>query len=373
MCCQIGDFVRIAQVAPLYESVPPKLYGGTERVVSELTEELVRRGHEVTLFASGDSMTGARLVPCCAEALRLNPRCVDQLAHHMVMLERVMQEKDDFDIIHFHVDYLHFPLSRREQVVNISTLHGRLDLPDLVPLYRTYREMPVISISNAQRRPLPWLNWEGTVYHGMSRDRYSFYPDGGDYLAFLGRTSPEKGLDRAIEIAKQTGMPLKIAAKVDKADADYFESVIKPLLDTSLVEFIGEIGYPEKNEFLGNAAGLLFPIDWPEPFGLVMIEAMACGTPIVAFNNGSVPEIMRDEVTGFVVDDVAKGVRAVHNLSSIDRRGVRNHFEECFSVDRMAEDYLQIYKRMVEGDDESSALTDGVLSWMKLESPSSTT
>jgi glycosyltransferase involved in cell wall biosynthesis len=342
-------------------------------VVSELTEELVRRGHEVTLFASGDSMTSARLVPCCSEALRLNPACIDQMAHHMVMLEHVMNQKDNFDIIHFHVDYLHFPLSRREQVVNVSTLHGRLDLPDLVPIYRTFREMPVISISNSQRRPLPWLNWEGTVYHGMSRDRYSFYPKGGDYLAFLGRTSPEKGLDRAIEIAKRTGMPLKIAAKIDKADTEYFEAVIKPMLDTSLVEFIGEIGYPEKNDLLGNAAGLLFPINWPEPFGLVMIEAMACGTPIVAFNNGSVPEIMRHKVTGFVVEDMANAVRGVHNLSSIDRSGVRSHFEECFSVERMAEDYLEIYKRLVHGDEESSALRDGVLSWMKLESPSSTT
>jgi glycosyltransferase involved in cell wall biosynthesis len=365
--------VRIAQVAPLYESVPPKMYGGTERVVSELTEELVRRGHDVTLFASGDSMTSARLVACCPEALRLNPSCVDQLAHHVVMLEEVMKEKENFDIIHFHVDYLHFSLSRREQVVNISTLHGRLDLPDLIPLYQQFREMPVISISNAQRKPLPWLNWEATVYHGMARNRYSFYPEGGDYLAFLGRTSPEKGLDRAIEIAKRTEMPLKIAAKIDKADADYFEAVIKPLLNTSLIEFIGEIGYPEKNDFLGNATGLLFPINWPEPFGLVMIEAMACGTPIIAFNNGSVPEIMRNDVTGFVVNDMAKAVQGVHNLSSIDRRGVRSHFEECFSVERMAEDYLQIYKRLVRGGDGSSALRDGVLSWMKLESPSSTT
>jgi glycosyltransferase involved in cell wall biosynthesis len=365
--------VRIAQVAPLYESVPPKRYGGTERVVSELTEELVRQGHEVTLFASGDSMTSARLIPCCSEALRLNAVCIDQLAHHVVMIEQVMSQKDEFDIIHFHVDYLHFPFSRREQVANVSTLHGRLDLPDLVPIYQTFRDMPVISISNAQRKPLPWLNWQDTVYHGMSADRYRLYPQGGDYLAFLGRTSPEKGLDRAIEIAKRTGMPLKIAAKIDKADADYFEAVIKPLLNTSLIEFIGEIGYPEKNEFLGNAAGLLFPIDWPEPFGLVMIEAMACGTPIIAFNNGSVPEIMRHRVTGFVVSSIDNAVRGVHNLASIDRRAVRGYFEECFTVERMARDYLQIYKRLAHGDEQPSALRDGVLSWMKLESPSSTT
>jgi glycosyltransferase involved in cell wall biosynthesis len=365
--------MRIAQVAPLYESVPPKNYGGTERVVSVLTEELVRAGHEVTLFASGDSMTSARLVAGCPEALRLNPNCIDQSAHHVVMLERVMKEKDNFDIIHFHVDYSHFPLSRREQVLNVSTLHGRLDIPDLVPVYQSFGEMPVVSISNAQRRPLPWLNWQGTVYHGMPENRYRFHSEGGDYLAFLGRVSPEKGLDRAIEIAKQTGIKLKIAAKVDKADTEYFESVIKPLLDSPLVEFIGEIGFPEKNDFLGKAAALLFPIDWPEPFGLVMIESMASGTPIVAYNHGSVPEIMQDGVTGFVVDSIDGAVQAVRNLSSIDRRGVRCHFERYFTAAHMAEAYLEIYRRLLKGETAPLGLSDGVLSWMKLESPSSTT
>ena len=365
--------MRIAQVAPLYESVPPQKYGGTERVVSVLTEELVRCGHDVTLFASGDSMTSAQLVAACPEALRLSKTCVDQFAHHVVMLEQVMKEKDRFDLIHFHVDYQHFPLSRREQVVSLSTLHGRLDLPDLVPVYQTFREMPVVSISDAQRRPLPWLNWQGTVHHGMPENRYEFHDRGGDYLAFLGRISPEKGLDRAIEIATRVGMPLKIAAKVDRADADYFSSVIKPLLNNSLVEFIGEIGFPEKNDFLGNAAALLFPIDWPEPFGLVMIEAMACGTPIIAFNSGSVPEVMEHGITGFVVDSIDAAVRAVRDLGLVDRSKVRNSFEQRFTAGRMAEGYLGIYKRLVKRESDPLALTDGVLSWMKLESPSSTT
>jgi len=368
-----GKRLRIAQVAPLYESVPPKQYGGTERVVSVLTEELVRLGHDVTLFASGDSMTSARLVPVCPESLRTSSQCIDQLAHHMVMIEQVMQAKKNFDLIHFHIDYLHFPLSRREQVVSLSTLHGRLDLPDLVPIYQVFRDMPVVSISDAQRTPLPWINWQGTVHHGLPERRYSFYPKGNGYLAFLGRTSPEKGLDRAIEIAMRAHMPLKIAAKVDKVDAEYFNSVIKPLLDNPLVEFLGEIGYPEKNEFLGNAAAVLFPIDWPEPFGLVMIEAMACGTPVIAFNRGSVPEVMNDGVSGFVVSDVEGAVRAVQNLSSISRRAVRRHFEEHFTGARMAEDYLGIYHRLVAREPEDLAVSNGVLSWMKLESPSNTT
>jgi glycosyltransferase involved in cell wall biosynthesis len=365
--------MRIAQVAPLYESVPPKQYGGTERVVSVLTEELVRRGHDVTLFASGDSMTSARLVTGSPEALRLSATCIDQLAHHVVMLEQVMKEKNEFDIIHFHVDYLHFPLTRREQILGLSTLHGRLDIPDLVPVYQTFPEMPVVSISDAQRKPLPWLNWQGTVYHGMPENRYTFNPTSGEYLAFLGRVSPEKRLDRAIEIAKRSGMPLKVAAKIDKADAEYFSSVIQPMLDNSLIEFIGEIGYPEKNEFLGNASALLFPIDWPEPFGLVMIEAMACGTPVIAFDCGSVPEVMENGVSGFVVNDVDCAVRAVHNITSLDRRHVRNCFETRFTAAKMAEAYLAIYERMLQRDSEPPTLSDGVLSWMKLESRSSTT
>src|SRR5574338_112198 len=286
--------MRIAQVAPLYESVPPKYYGGTERVVSYLTEELVRQGHDVTLFASGDSETSARLVATCQRSLRLDKDCQNQMAHHFVMLERVLKHADEFDIIHFHVDYLHFPLSRREAITQVTTLHGRLDIPDLIPLYQEFRDMPVISISNGQREPLPWANWQATVYHGLPPDLYRFRAEPVRYLAFLGLISPEKRVDRAIEIAKQVGMPLKIAAKIDRADKDYFDSVIAPMLNDPLVEFIGEIGDMEKGEFLGNAYALLFPIDWPEPFGLVMIEAMACGTPIIAFEQGAVPEVMED-------------------------------------------------------------------------------
>lgn len=365
--------MRIAQVAPLYESVPPKLYGGTERVVSWLTEELVRLGHDVTLFASGDSVTEARLVPVCAEALRLSPTCIDQVAHHILMVEQVFAEKDNFDLIHFHVDYLHFPLSRRETAPHISTLHGRLDIPDLVPLYREFREVPVISISDAQRAPLPWVNWQGTVYHGLPESEYSLGDGKGKYLAFLGRISPEKGVNRAIEIAKRAGIPLKIAAKIDRGDMEYFQTVIKPLLKHPLVEFIGEIGYPEKNDFLGNAMALLFPICWPEPFGLVMIEAMACGTPVIAYPNGSVPEIMEDGVTGFVVPDVASASKAVHQLHTLDRKICRQRFEERFSAARMAQDYLAIYEKLSCSEPEALELNHGELSWIKLASPSSTT
>jgi glycosyltransferase involved in cell wall biosynthesis len=365
--------MRIAQVAPLYESVPPTLYGGTERVVSFLTEELVRQGHDVTLFASGDSLTSARLVPVCPQSLRLDKNCWDQLAHHVLMLEQVFREKDNFDIIHFHIDYLHFPLSRREQVANVTTLHGRLDIPDLQPLYRIFSDMPVISISDAQRQPLSWINWQGTIHHGLPLERYPFRSSGGEYLAFLGRVSPEKGVDQAIEIAKRSGMPLKIAAKVDRADQEYYETVIKPLLQHPLVEFLGEIGYPHKSEFLGRAAALLFPINWPEPFGLAMIEAMACGTPVIAYPCGSVPEIMEDGVTGFVVRDAESAVRAVQRVSEIDRAGCRRRVEERFSVERMASEYLALYERRIGGEPEPLTLTDGGLSrWMR-QTPSNTT
>src|SRR5216684_3165395 len=262
--------MRIAQVAPLYESVPPRLYGGTERVVSWLTEELVSLGHDVTLFASGDSVTNARLVPVCKRALRLDSDCIDPLPHHVLMLEQVFRQAREFDLIHFHTDYVHFPLSRREQTPSVSTLHGRLDLPDLVPIYENFREVPLVSISNRQRQPFPWVNWQGTVHHGLPRTAFAFVDGNSGYLAFLGRISPEKGVDQAIE------------------------RVIKPLLDHPLVEFIGEIGSAEKNAFLGNAAALLFPINWPEPFGLVMIEALACGTPVKSYPFGSVPEIIAD-------------------------------------------------------------------------------
>ena len=284
-------------------------------------------GHDVTLFASGDSVTNARLVAISDQALRLDPKCEDQLAHHVLMLERVFSEKRNFDIIHFHIDYLHFPLSRREKVVNVTTLHGRLDIPDLQPLYQVFPEMPVVSISDSQREPLPNINWQGTVYHGMPRDRYPVFEGTGKYLAFLGRISPEKGLDQAIEITKRAGMPLKIAAKIDKADQKYFDDVIKPLLDNHLVEYVGEIGYPEKFDFLGNAAALLFPIDWPEPFGLVMIEAMACGTPVIAYPYGSVPEIMKEGVSGFIVPDAQSAAAAIKNVDKIDRKKCREYFE----------------------------------------------
>jgi len=365
--------MRIAQVAPLYESVPPKTYGGTERVVSWLTEELVRLGHDVTLFASGDSMTTARLVPCSPESLRLATDCIDQMAHHFVQLEKVQQEKDEFDLIHFHTDYMHFPISSRERYVNVTTLHGRLDIPDLVPLYETYPQLPVISISDSQREPLPNLNWHGTVYHGFPPETYKLYSKPGRYLAFLGLTSPEKGLDKAIEIAKRLGMPLKIAAKIDKADQEYFETCIKPLLDSEDIEFLGEIGYPEKNQFLGEATALLFPICWPEPFGIVMIEAMACGTPVIAYPLGSVPEVMKDGVSGYVVPDLDSAVEAVRHVDRLDRKKIRKYFEQRFTAAHMTQDYLRIYDRMVSPKKAPLTVANGVLNWMKLTSPSSTT
>ena len=365
--------MRIAQVAPLYESVPPRLYGGTERVVSWLTEELVRQGHDVTLFASGDSLTNARLLPVCSRALRLDSRCIDPLAHHINLLERVSQYKDEFDIIHFHIDYLHFCMSRREGLRQLTTLHGRLDIPDLVPLYREFYEMPVVSISDAQRAPLPWLNWHGTVHHGVPDGTFQPTSETGKYLAFLGRVSPEKGLDAAIEIALRTQMPLKIAAKVDRADQEYYENQIKPLLNNELIEFIGEISDSEKNEFLGNAIAFLFPINWSEPFGIVLIEALACGVPVVAYPRGSVPEIIEDGVSGVLVNGVSEAVEALKNISAIDRKKCRQAFELRFSAKRMAQDYLDIYQRIAKPEPDAIALTEGDLRWMKLEPPSSTT
>ena len=339
--------LRVAQVAPLYESVPPKHYGGTERIVSYLTEELVAQGHDVTLFASGDSETSARLVAPCPRSLRLDRNCIDQLAHHVVLLERVMQQSDEFDIIHFHVDYLHFPLSRRASYKHVTTMHGRLDIPDLVPLYREFPEVPLVSISDAQREPLPWVNWQATVYHGLPRDLYRFHGGPGSYLACLGRISPEKGVDRAIAIAKQVGIPLRIAAKVDKADQEYFDSAIEPLLHDPLVEYIGEIGDDHKDEFLGNAQALLFPIDWPEPFGIVMIEAMACGTPVIAYSSGSVPEVMEQGRTGFVVRELDDAVEAVRRVPQLSRARCREVFEERFTAARMAHDYLEVYAQII--------------------------
>ncbi len=365
--------MRIAQVAPLYESVPPRYYGGTERVVSWLTEKLVSLGHDVTLFASADSVTNARLLPACKKALRLHAECIDPVAHHVSMIEKAFAQSEEFDIIHFHVDYLHFSRSRRERIPSLTTLHGRLDISDLVPLYREFRDVPVVSISDSQRKPLPWVNWVGTVHHGMPTNALPFYEEPGRYLAFLGRVSPEKGLDQAIRIAMQAGMPLKIAAKIDRADSEYFRRKIKPLLQHPLVEFIGEIGNAEKGKFLGEAAALLFPIDWPEPFGLVMIEAMACGTPVIAYPRGSVREVIRDGVNGYIVQDTDEAVRAVDRVAQLDRTQCRQYFELNFSDDRMAEQYVNIYQELIQPGSPSIGVEKGVLNWMEVESPTPST
>ena len=352
--------MRIAQVAPLYECVPPKLYGGTERIVSYLTEELVRHGHEVTLFASGDSLTNARLIPISPKALRLDSQCIDSLAHHVRMLEEVVAHQNEFDLIHFHIDYLHFPLTRMMGWTTLTTLHGRLDIPDLAPLFREFKEMPVSSISNAQREPLSWLNWQGTAYHGLPKNQYEFSPRAEGYLAFLGRTSPEKGLDEAVAIARRVGMPLKIGAKVDNADLEYFEQHVKPLIQDSDIEFLREIGFPEKNQLLGGADALLFPIRWPEPFGIVMIEAMACGTPIIAYPQGSVPEVLEDGISGLVASDVESASRAVLEVSKVDRTICRHRFEERFTSDEMCAQYLKMYQALLRQEGETVAETSGV-------------
>ncbi|HEX2240606.1 MAG TPA: glycosyltransferase family 4 protein [Actinomycetota bacterium] len=339
--------MRIAQVAPLAEAVPPKLYGGTERVVSWLTEELVAQGHDVTLFASGDSRTSAKLVACAPQGLRLLG-ISDFTASHLVMLDQVRRRADEFDIIHLHIDVLPFPLFRDLSHKCLVTLHGRLDLPDFRPIYEAFPSMPLVSISNAQRAPLPaHMNWLATVHHGLDPDAYQFYESGGDYLAFLGRISPEKRPDRAIEIAKKAGMPLRIAAKVDPVDEQYFRTKVAPLLDDPLIEFVGEVGGGDKRAFLGNARALLFPIDWPEPFGLVMIEAMAVGTPVIAWRNGSVPEVVSDGVSGAIVESIDDAVRAVSTPGAFSRKAVRQCFEARFTAKRMAADYLAAYKELL--------------------------
>jgi glycosyltransferase involved in cell wall biosynthesis len=342
--------MRIAQVAPLYERVPPVYYGGTERIVSYLTEELINQGHELTLFASGDSLTKARLIAACDRSLRLNPDCIDQLAYHFLQLEQVFQQALSFDIIHFHNDYLHYPFSKRLDMPSVTTLHGRIDLLDLVPLYREFTDVPVVSISNNQRSPLPWINWQGTVYHGLPQDLYELKKNQGTYLAFLGRIAREKRVDRAIEIAKRANMTLKIAAKVDPSDQDYMEREIRPLLDHPVIDFIGEIGEDEKSEFLGNAYALLFPIDWVEPFGLVLIESMACGTPVIAFWQGSVPEVIDHGKTGFIVKNIDQAVDALEQVQHFNRERCREIFEERFSAKRMAADYVKIYERLIESN-----------------------
>ncbi|MDR7542892.1 MAG: glycosyltransferase family 4 protein [Armatimonadota bacterium] len=340
--------MRIAQVAPLFESVPPRLYGGTERVVWSLTEALVRRGHDVTLFASGDSATSARLVPCCEQGLRLAGQITDAHAFTTIQLGMVYSRADEFDIIHNHIDYASFPMARLVQTPTLTTLHGRLDLPAMRRISQFFRDLPLVSVSRAQRTPLRTANWIATIYHGIPLEHYRLRPRPGQYLAFLGRISPEKRLDRAIEIARATDLPLKVAAKIDPADQDYYRHAIKPLLDHPLVEYAGEIDEREKDRFLGEAYAYLFPIDWPEPFGLTMIEAMATGTPVIAMACGSVPEIVEPGLTGFVCRSLDEMIAAVRRVPEIDRRVCRRRVEERFGAERMAADYEAVYERLRE-------------------------
>jgi glycosyltransferase involved in cell wall biosynthesis len=340
--------MRIAQIAPLIECVPPRLYGGAERIVSYLTEALVTQGHDVTLFASGQSISAAKLVPCCVQALRLNLSVRDPIPYYMLMLDKVRKMASQFDVFHFHIDQFHFPIFHEPAFRTVTTLHGRQDLPDLKHLYDGFPDMPLVSISDAQRGPIPDANFAGTVYHGLPTDLLTptLHARGG-YLAFLGRISPEKRVDRAIEIARTVGLPLKIAAKVDRVDEDYFKTEIKPLLSLPGIDYIGEIDERTKNKFLGDAQALLFPIDWPEPFGLVMIEAMACGTPVLAFRHGSVPEVIDDGVTGYVVKSVDEACLRMGCLLGLDRGRVRRRFEERFAASRMARDYVGIYQSLL--------------------------
>jgi glycosyltransferase involved in cell wall biosynthesis len=342
--------MRIAQVSPLMESVPPKAYGGTERVVSYLTEELVKAGEEVTLFASGDSRTKARLIPCCDKALRIDGSVLP-LAHHVAQVDQVFRRADEFDIIHFHIDYLHYPIARRHRVRTLTTLHNRQDIPDLDALVEPFADLPLVSISQSQRKQRPEQNWVATIHHGQPEDLYPFNPEPEDYLAFVGRIAPEKRVDRAIEIARAVNMKLRIAAKVDAADQAYFDAVIKPMLDRPNIEFIGEINDLQKRDFLGKARAMLFPIDWPEPFGLVMIVSFSCGTPVVAFKCGSVPEVMVDGVTGYVVQSLDEAIEATRNAIHLDRQACRKIFEERYTARRMAAEYLRLYCR-ITGRDE---------------------
>ena len=338
--------MRVALVSPLHESVPPRLYGGTERVVAYLADELVALGHEVTLYATGDSHTRARLRPMTPRGLRLDPEVHDPQAHHVAMVARVAEDADAFDVVHFHLDYVHFPVVRSAHLRALTTQHGRLDIPDLQPLFDEFGDMALASISDAQRRPLACAHWVGTVHHGLPPGSLAPGDGSGGYLAFLGRVSPEKGLDRAIRIARRAGLPLRIAAKIEKLDQPYYETVIRPMLDEPGIEFVGEIRQAEKAGFLGNAVALLFPIAWPEPFGLVQIEAMACGTPVVAFRHGSVPEIVEPGVTGAIVDDEDAAVDAIAAVVALDRGRIRSRFEERFSAERMARDYVSLYESL---------------------------
>jgi glycosyltransferase involved in cell wall biosynthesis len=340
--------MHIAQIAPLTEAVPPKLYGGTERIVSWLTEELIALGHEVTLFASGDSVTSARLEAIWPRALRLDGSVRDPNALHMVLIEKVYQRAGDFDFLHCHLDYYPFSLLSRQQTPFVTTLHGRLDLPEHQPVFDTFSSIPLVSISNSQRRPVPQANWVRTVHHGLPINLLTPRPAKPSYFAFLGRIAPEKGIDRAIRISQHCGVPLKVAAKVDKVDREYYEEKIEPMMKSANVEFVGEISDKEKPDFLSGALALLVPIDWPEPFGLVMIEAMACGTPVIAFNRGSVPEVIEDGLTGFIVEDIQGAVGAVDRLGSLSRERIRKRFEERFTSRRMAQDYLSTYRALID-------------------------
>jgi glycosyltransferase involved in cell wall biosynthesis len=344
--------LRIAIVSPLLESVPPRLYGGTERVVSYLTEALVEEGHQVALFASGDSQTQGKLHAMAEEGLRLlslNGRCIDPFPHYALMLDRIAEMASEFDVIHFNIDYWHFPLARRLGWPTVTTLHGRLDYPDFVPLYRYFRDMPLVSISDAQRLPLPWARWMASIHHGLPNDLYAFHSEPGKYLAFLGRMSPEKGPERAIRLARRVGLPLKMAAKVDRDDKAYFEQRIRPLLSAPDVEYVGEIGEAEKESFLGNALALLFPIEWPEPFGMVMIEAIACGTPVIAWPCGSVPEVLEQGVSGYLVESEDAAVDAIAACHAHDRTLCRRAFMHRFTASRMASDYVKVYRRIAKG------------------------
>jgi glycosyltransferase involved in cell wall biosynthesis len=341
--------MKIAQISPLMESVPPRLYGGSERIVSYLTDELVRQGHDVTLFASGDSVSSANLVRCVPMALRLDANVKDPIPYYMLILDRVREMADEFDILHFHIDQFHFPLFRQIAHRTVTTLHGRQDLHDLKPLYVGFSDMPLVSISNSQRKPIANANFAATVYHGLPAQTLKpNYKPSGDYVAFLGRISPEKRPDRAIRIAQALGLRIKIAAKIDKVDEAYFREHIASLFNLPGVEYIGEIDERSKSEFLGEASALLFPIDWPEPFGLSMIEAMACGTPVLAFRCGSVPEIIDPGVTGLIVDSMDEAIRVMPQVLALDRRAVRQKFDQRFSASRMAKDYVQVYRSLIK-------------------------
>jgi glycosyltransferase involved in cell wall biosynthesis len=348
--------MRIAQISPLTESVPPRGYGGTERIVSYLTDALVRQGHKVTLFATADSKTEAKLVPCARRALRQEEVC-DPLAYIVMMLDKVRQASDQFDILHFHIEYVHVPLFEYRAGTTLTTLHGRQDRADSIAFYRCFSKMPLVAISNSQKTPLAGANFVSTIHHGVPIDLYPpNFKAGGNYFAFVGRISPEKRCDRAIQIALATGMPLKIAAKVDRVDQAYFKEKIEPLLNNPSIEFVGEIDERAKIDFIGQAAALLFPIDWPEPFGLVMIEAMACGTPVLAFKHGAVPEVIDESVTGIIVNSVEEAIREVPRLLALDRRKIRRQFEKRFTADHMAANYVRLYQSMLCADEQTMEL-----------------